>query len=63
VPLITQGLLPDLKPASSKEAAVLLKRNQRFSEWTQSVELAAFLEQELSDNRIFGQADRAVISV
>jgi hypothetical protein len=63
VPLITQGLLPDLKPASSKEATVLLKRNQRFSEWTQSVELAAFLEQELSDNRIFGQADRAVISV
>jgi hypothetical protein len=63
VALITQGLLPDLKPASSREAAVFLKRNQRFPEWTQSVELAAFLEQELSDNRIFGQADRTVISI
>ena len=63
MPLITQGLRPDLKPASSNEAAILLKRNQKFSESRQSEELAAFLEQELSDDRIFGQADRAVISV
>jgi hypothetical protein len=32
MPLIMQGLRPDLKPASSKEAAILLKRNQKFSE-------------------------------
>jgi hypothetical protein len=25
MPLITQGLRPDLKPASAKEAAILLK--------------------------------------
>jgi len=29
--LITQGLRPDLKPACSKEAAIRLKRNQKFS--------------------------------
>jgi hypothetical protein len=63
MPLITRRLRPDLKQASSKEATILLKRKQKFSERRQSEELAAFLEQELSDDRIFGQADRAVISV
>jgi hypothetical protein len=63
MPLITQGLRPDLKPASAEEAAILLKRNQKFSERRQLEELAAFLEQELSNGRIFGQADRALISV
>jgi hypothetical protein len=33
MPLITRGLLPDLKPASSKEAAIFLKRNQKFCDW------------------------------
>ena len=42
--LITQRLRPDLKQASSKEAAILLKRKQKFSERRQSEELAAFLE-------------------
>ena len=32
MPLITQGLRPDLKAACSKEAAILLKRNQKFFE-------------------------------
>jgi len=29
--LITQGLGPDLKPACSKEVAIRLKGNQKFS--------------------------------
>jgi hypothetical protein len=29
--LITQGLRPDLNPARSKEAAIRLKRHQKFS--------------------------------
>jgi hypothetical protein len=29
--LITQGLRPDLKPVRSQEAAIRLKRNQKFS--------------------------------
>src|ERR1700683_1464550 len=37
---------------------MVLRRNEKFSE-----KLAAFAEQELSDGRIFGQADRAVIRV
>ena len=30
MPLITQGLRPHLKAACSKEAAIVLKRNQEF---------------------------------
>jgi len=41
MPLITQRLRPDLKQASSKEAAILLKRKQKFSERRQSEELAS----------------------
>jgi len=44
MPLITQCLRPDLKQASSKEAAILLKRKEKFSERRPSEELAAFLE-------------------
>ena len=32
MPLITQRLRPDLTQASSKEAAIFLKRKQKFSE-------------------------------
>jgi hypothetical protein len=63
MPLITQGLRPELKSASTEEDAIFLKRNQKFSERRQSEELAEFLEQELSNGRIFGQAYRALISV
>lgn len=41
---------------------VLLKRNQKFVECTDSEELTAFLKQELSNGRIFGQADGVVRS-
>ena len=56
------GLTAGLQRASSKEGAIL-RRNQKFSERRQPEELAAFLEQELSNGGIFGQGDRALISV
>ena len=51
MPLITQGLRPDLKAACSKESAVLLKRKQKFLECTHSEEPAAFLKPELASRQ------------
>ena len=55
MPLITQGLRPDLKTACPKETAVLLERNQKLAECTHSEELAAFLTQELPNGRQEGR--------